>query len=347
VSGTYVDRPLSIFLCYAKEDIVAVRELYERLRGDGVNAWLDEEELLPGQYWRDVIPDVVHDSDAVIVCLSSRSVSKEGYVQKEIRVALDAADEKPEDTIYIIPARFEKCAVPRRLSNVQWVDLFNKNGYQRLISALRVRAEGLGKNIPLPKSNNVPRVVEAPIIPPKQAAPFIPEERIEKKETFQPSSEKVKPAKPKIEELPKSSILKYKSSIVKSSVIAFFLLFGVEAFWAFPYSVSVLGILALVYAIATIFDKQSSIARSCMIAFFLLFGVFSFWLFQYSYLITGILALVYAIATLFDKQSSIARSCMIAFFLLFGIFSFWTFQYGYWITGILALAYAVLTLFGI
>ena len=118
------DRPLRVFLCHASGDKPAVRALYERLISDGVDAWLDKEKLLPGQEWDMEITSAVRAADAVIVCLSNQSVTKEGYVQKEIRFALDVADEKPEGSIYIIPARLEECQVPSRLNRWQWVDIF-------------------------------------------------------------------------------------------------------------------------------------------------------------------------------------------------------------------------------
>lgn len=62
---------------------------------------------LPGQNWDLEIGKAASKSDVVIVCLSAKSVSKEGYVQKEIRLALDMADQKPDETIFIIPARLE------------------------------------------------------------------------------------------------------------------------------------------------------------------------------------------------------------------------------------------------
>jgi len=36
-------------------------------------------------------------------------VTKEGYIQKELRRVLDIALEKPEETIFIIPLRLEEC----------------------------------------------------------------------------------------------------------------------------------------------------------------------------------------------------------------------------------------------
>ena len=136
-------RPLRVFLCHASDDKPAVMELYERLVRDGVDAWLDKEKLIPGQNWQIEIPKAVRNSDVVIVCLSSRSVNKEGFIQKEIRIALDVADEKPEGTIFIIPARLEGCNIPERISQIHWVDLFSDNGYERLLKALQMRANTL------------------------------------------------------------------------------------------------------------------------------------------------------------------------------------------------------------
>jgi hypothetical protein len=70
------------------------------------------------------------------VCLSKASIGKTGYVQREIRMILDLADEQPEGKIFIIPARLEACEVPDRLSRWQWVALYRPDGYERLFAAL-------------------------------------------------------------------------------------------------------------------------------------------------------------------------------------------------------------------
>ena len=116
---------LSVFLCHATDDKSLVRKLYERLKDDGIDVWFDDENLLPGQNWDIEIQKAVRQSDVVIICLSKKSVTKEGYVQKEIKIALDIADEKPEGTIYLIPTRLEECKVPHRINRWQWIDLFS------------------------------------------------------------------------------------------------------------------------------------------------------------------------------------------------------------------------------
>jgi hypothetical protein len=85
-----------VFMCHSSGDKIAVRELSERLKRDGSRPWLDEEAILPGQEWQTEITKAVRASDVIIVCLSKASINKEGFVQREIRVALDVADEKPE-----------------------------------------------------------------------------------------------------------------------------------------------------------------------------------------------------------------------------------------------------------
>ena len=103
-------------------------------------AWLDEEKLLPGQDWRLEISKAVRSSDAVVVCLTKAAIAREGFVQKELRWALDVAEEKPEGTIFIIPARLESCSVPTKLTAYHWVDLFDAQGMSRLLAALQARA---------------------------------------------------------------------------------------------------------------------------------------------------------------------------------------------------------------
>jgi anti-anti-sigma factor len=137
---------LNVFLCHSSADKAPVRELHKRLRLARAKPWLDEVDLLPGQIWEREIPSAVRTSDAVLVCLSSRSIGKTGYLQREIKFALDAAEEQSDDSIFLIPARLEACEVPERLRRWQWVDLFAADGYDRLVTALQARALALGRS---------------------------------------------------------------------------------------------------------------------------------------------------------------------------------------------------------
>jgi hypothetical protein len=136
-------RRLRVFLCHSTKDKPAVRDLCSKLRSE-FEPWLDEEALVGGQDWQLEISQAVREADVVLVCLSSESVMTAGFVQKEIKYALDVADEQPEGAIFIIPLRLDQGAVPLRLSRWHWVDYFDSNGHNQLLRALRRRALDLG-----------------------------------------------------------------------------------------------------------------------------------------------------------------------------------------------------------
>ena len=83
--------------------------------------------------------------------LSKTSVSKSGYVQKEIRFVLDVAAEQPEGSIFLVPARIEEGVqisdVAEELGRRHWVDLFSEAGYRRLHKALQARASECGASV--------------------------------------------------------------------------------------------------------------------------------------------------------------------------------------------------------
>ena len=140
-------RPLRVFLCHASQDKPAVRKLHRYLKQHGIKPWLDEIDLLPGENWEVEIPRALNTSDVILVCLSKNSVNKEGYVQREISFALYKALEKPDGTIFIIPARLEDCEVPERLNRYHWVDLFRPDSNKRLLLGLNKRALDLGSDV--------------------------------------------------------------------------------------------------------------------------------------------------------------------------------------------------------
>ncbi len=135
---------LKVFICYASEDQLRVREFYLRLKAAPIlDPWFDKEKLLPGQNWDLEIRKAIRAADAVLICLSARSVTKEGYVQREIKRALELAEEKLESSIFIIPVRLDDCDPPERLRKWQWVDLFDPNAFGKLVCSLEARATEL------------------------------------------------------------------------------------------------------------------------------------------------------------------------------------------------------------
>jgi TIR domain len=136
--------PLKVFLCHSHHDRTAARALWSRLQRDGVNVWLDRENLKPGENWEHEIGKAILKSDAVIACLSKEFNKQEGFRHVELKIALKKAELIPEDGVFIIPVRLEKCAMPESLRHLQRVDLFERGGYKKLIHAL---GKQIGSNL--------------------------------------------------------------------------------------------------------------------------------------------------------------------------------------------------------
>ena len=104
---------------------------------DGIDAWMDVENLQPGQDWQSEIHKAIIQSDRVLVCLSKTFNERKGYRHEEVKLALEKANFLPENVISIIPVRLAKCDMPESLQHLHRIDLFNVGGYEKLIRALR------------------------------------------------------------------------------------------------------------------------------------------------------------------------------------------------------------------
>ena len=130
-------RSFQLFLCYAHSDREVVHNLYRSMKDDGINIWLDLENLQPGQDWQQEICKAILKSDAIIVCLSREFNKQHGYRYEELKIALEKANLLEPSDVFIIPVRLEKCDMPESLSHLHRVDLFEATGYKKLIRALK------------------------------------------------------------------------------------------------------------------------------------------------------------------------------------------------------------------
>ena len=153
---------IQIFLAHANEDKEAVLELYERLKEAGYRPWLDKKDLIPGQNFRSVISQAIAKSQLFIACLSQQSIAKRGFVQKEFRLALNKYAEMPQETIYIIPLRLDKCEIPDlrqneyglNLRDIQWLDYWEDDGFENLERAIAYQFKSLTNDEPLTQNRD-------------------------------------------------------------------------------------------------------------------------------------------------------------------------------------------------
>jgi hypothetical protein len=134
---------MNIFISYAREDSEYAKRLFDSLpKHLDLNLWFDKESLLPGANWKNEILTGIEKSDFILILLSTRSVSKTGFVQREIREAIERISLLPPEKRLIIPVRVEECTPSlRELRSYQYLDLFPdwNAGIQKLYIALGIK----------------------------------------------------------------------------------------------------------------------------------------------------------------------------------------------------------------
>jgi DNA-binding NtrC family response regulator len=139
------EEKLKVFICHSSTDLDKVNQVHRWLIDHNVEPWMSTENLLPGHEWEFEIKKAISKTDVVLICLTKNAIRKEGFVQTEIRKAIDIAMSKPEGVIYLIPLRLEQCEPPLRIEEFQYVDFFDSGGQNKLLKALRNRATTLGR----------------------------------------------------------------------------------------------------------------------------------------------------------------------------------------------------------
>ena len=148
-SSAYQTPPVRVFISYAREDRTMAQRLYNDLKQAGVKPWLDVEDLRPGQRWKDMINQAIRNSSYIITLLSSHSISKRGFVQKELKKALDMVEELPPEDVLLIPVRLDACEPQNELlRELHWVDLFPsyEDGLARILGVLTTASPNLTKS---------------------------------------------------------------------------------------------------------------------------------------------------------------------------------------------------------
>jgi hypothetical protein len=108
-----------IFISHSSEDHTVARKVYEFLKSEGLDCFMDDYDLRPGDEFVTKIPEAIRGSSAVVLIFSTNS-DNSSDVTKELE--LSRTEKK-----LIIPFRVEKLQ-PRGLAfilaGITWVDAF-------------------------------------------------------------------------------------------------------------------------------------------------------------------------------------------------------------------------------
>ncbi len=140
-----MDRPKTVFISYAEEDKNKAIQLYNNLKSQGINAWIDCEDLLPGENQREGITQSIKKSSYFLALLSSHSINKRGFIQKQQKMAIDILGEFPPNDIFVIPVHLDACEPQdEKLQALHWVDLSSSSsynaGFQKILQVLKPKS---------------------------------------------------------------------------------------------------------------------------------------------------------------------------------------------------------------
>jgi hypothetical protein len=126
-----IESPL-VFISYAKEDKLFAENIYRKMKRDNLKPWLDIHHLPVGVNWDNFIKETIKNSKFFILILSKNSTNKRGYIQKEIKIALEIVELLPQEDIFIIPIKIDDCIPPQVLGKFQWIDISKRDYYSKI-----------------------------------------------------------------------------------------------------------------------------------------------------------------------------------------------------------------------
>jgi TIR domain-containing protein len=140
--------PQTIFISYASPNRDRVTPYANRLQRSGFDVWIDHKRLRPGQNWEYEIDRALDRAAIILVFISANSVDRRGYVQREVKFALDNAKEKLVTDIYLIPViMVDGVEIPADLKNIQFVRAWESGSYQVIEEAIKHQLTKLGTDI--------------------------------------------------------------------------------------------------------------------------------------------------------------------------------------------------------
>lgn len=123
-----------IFISYSSKDKAFVRKLTKQIESQGYTVWLDEKELIAGDYLPKTIGEAIEKSRVSIVIVSNNSI-KSGWVQHEIS---NAMDRMIKGQMRLIPVLIQDIKLPPELGGLVFADFRESfhDGLTKVLTAL-------------------------------------------------------------------------------------------------------------------------------------------------------------------------------------------------------------------
>ena len=111
-------RPLRVFLSYARTDLDLALGLRDHLTADGVDAFLDVNDIVMGEPWQERLQKLIVSADTILFLISPASV-KSAYCDWEV----DEAERLAKRIVPVVALPTVRGAIPGRLQRLNFAIL--------------------------------------------------------------------------------------------------------------------------------------------------------------------------------------------------------------------------------
>jgi hypothetical protein len=123
-----------VFISYSHKDRLFVDKLEARLQQEGVEVWLDRNEIRGGDFVQERVESAIQNACFVLVVLSRHSVNST-FVQDELRSAM--AKQRNDRRRFVIPVMRDKdCEIPVFLLDRLRIDFSPTRRFERAFGEL-------------------------------------------------------------------------------------------------------------------------------------------------------------------------------------------------------------------
>lgn len=162
-----------VFISYLKENREQAKKLKISLEAVGIKAWLDRDELLPGQNWKEEIRVAITNGKHFIILFSKEYDQRNTtYLEEELNLAIDELQRRKANTSWFIPVVLDKdINIPNRrigggrmLNDIQRLDLSEnwEENVQKLAKTIHPSDTIQPKMVSIPPDNHSKTSIHSP-----------------------------------------------------------------------------------------------------------------------------------------------------------------------------------------
>lgn len=130
----------SLFISYSRKDIDFARKLTEAFKGQGLDFWIDWEDIPPTVDWWKEIEKGIEEADIFLFLISPDSASS-----KVCKQEIEAAVKNGKRLIPLVVRDIEEDEAPNELTHLNWIFIREsddfKAAFDKLISAIKTDYE--------------------------------------------------------------------------------------------------------------------------------------------------------------------------------------------------------------